>query len=569
MDVIAKPPSLPRSPAPTRLEEARSTIWLLDDSPTETEIIRSALAPTCLVSTFTDGATLLEALGHLPPPDVVVLDWELPGLSGIDVCQYLRSNRATEALPVLLLTTHQAAEDVVQGLEAGANDYVFKPFRAMELMARVHALARWSKLRKQTLADEQERRLLAEDALAVVRAAEERARRAEAERARLLEREQRARRDVEALAQALRDSEARLRAALLAANIGTWRVDLKTDLDTRDAGLNRILGLEAEESTQLRDDFLARVHPEDRSRFERAFQRTIDTHDLFAEECRILLPDGSVRWIRNQGHVLLNERGEPTHLTGATADLTEQRRLEAEARQRAEFERQLIGIVSHDLRNPLSAITLTADALRRQIADERHQRGIHRIHSSAERATRMIHDLLDFTRARHGRGIPIQRKAMDLHEVVRGVVDEARASRVDRSIEVDLTGNGLGEWDPDRLAQVVSNLLGNALQYSPPGTPVRVEAEGEEHAVVLGVHNAGAPIPDDLLPRIFEPLERGAELLSQEGRSVGLGLYIVRHLVLAHAGTVGVQSTAMTGTTFTVRLPRRPPAERGEPASPR
>jgi signal transduction histidine kinase len=378
---------------------------------------------------------LIEALGHHLPPDVVVLDWEVPGLSGIEVCEYLRSNQATEALPVLLLTSHQSADDVVRGLEAGANDYVFKPFRPVELVARVHALVRRDKLRKQALGDERARRLLAEDTLAVVQAAEERARRAEAERTHHLEREQQARREVEALA--------------------------------------------------------------------------------------------------------------------------------AETRRQAEFERQLIGIVSHDLRNPLSAIALTASALERQADEERLTRGIQRIILATDRATRMIRDLLDFTRTRHGGSLPIHTTATDLHELVRAIVDEAQASRPGRSIEVAQSGNGTGEWDKDRLAQVLSNLIANALQYSPPDTPVRVETQGEENTLVLKVHNSGAPIPQELLPRIFEPMERGAGLTDEAGHNIGLGLYIVRHLVLAHAGTVEVHSTAAEGTTFMVRLPRSRPVAQG------
>jgi len=132
----------------------RPIIWLLDDSKTETEVIRSTLAPTCRVSTFTDGTTLVEALTHQPLPDLMVLDWEMPGLSGLEVCEYLRTHPPTATLPVLLLTVHQGTEDVVRGLEAGANDYVFKPFRPAELAARVHALARWDQLRKQALSDE-------------------------------------------------------------------------------------------------------------------------------------------------------------------------------------------------------------------------------------------------------------------------------------------------------------------------------------------------------------------------------------------------------------------------------
>ena len=416
-------------------EAPRPALWVLDDSPTETEAIRAALGASFLVSHYRDGASLIEALDRLPPPVAVVLDWELPGLSGIEVCEYLRSNPATETLPVLLLTVHQATEDVERGLEAGANDYVFKPFRPMELAARAQALVRREKRRKQVLAEEQTRRVLAEDALEVVRAAEERAWRAEAERAQLLEREQQARRAVEAL--------------------------------------------------------------------------------------------------------------------------------EAETRRRADFERQLIGIVSHDLRNPLSAILLTASRMERKATDERQKREVERIRVSAERATRMIRDLLDFTQARQGNGIAIQRKTTDLHEVVRAVVDEAQVTHVERTIEVAQRGNGTGHWDSDRLAQVVANLLGNALQYSPAGTLVRVELQDEGESLLLRVHNTGAPIPQELLPRIFEPMERGAAILYEAGRSIGLGLYIVRHVVLAHAGTVNVHSSATEGTSFTVRLPRSPPVAQG------
>ncbi|WP_224364056.1 hybrid sensor histidine kinase/response regulator [Hyalangium versicolor] len=416
-------------------ESVRPTIWLLDDSPTETDVIRAALSPSCDVTSFTDGATLLEALGRSPPPDVVVLDWEVPGLSGIEVCEYLRSDRATTALPVLLLTSHHSPEDVARGMEAGANDYVFKPFRSVEFVARVRGLARRGLMQRRALSDERARRVLAEEALEVAQVAEQQAWTMEAERSRLLEQSQ----------QTQRDAEAR----------------------------------------------------------------------------------------------------------------------EAKTLQRADFERRLIGIVSHDLRNPLSAIGLTASNLVRQAPDERLRRGLERILLSVERANRMIRDLLDFTRARQGSGILIERKSSDLHTLVRAVVDEVRTVHPKRSIVVVQSGSGGGEWDPDRLEQVITNLLVNALHYSPPDTPVRVETQGYGDRVVLEVHNSGEPIDPELLPRIFEPLERGSSLADQSGRSIGLGLYIVRHLVEAHGGSASVRSTATEGTAFTVVLPIRPSAEQG------
>ncbi|RKG96028.1 ATP-binding protein, partial [Corallococcus sp. CA047B] len=110
--------------------------------------------------------------------------------------------------------------------------------------------------------------------------------------------------------------------------------------------------------------------------------------------------------------------------------------------------------------------------------------------------------------------------------------------------------------DPDRLSQVVQNLITNALKYSPEDTAVLVETRGEADAVVLSVHNQGAPIPPERLKALFQPLQRGTEEVDTAGRSVGLGLYIVQSIVDAHGGHIGVQSTAEVGTTFTVRLSR-------------
>ncbi|HEX8819960.1 MAG TPA: ATP-binding protein, partial [Archangium sp.] len=117
-------------------------------------------------------------------------------------------------------------------------------------------------------------------------------------------------------------------------------------------------------------------------------------------------------------------------------------------------------------------------------------------------------------------------------------------------------------WDPDRLGQVVQNLVTNALKYSPGDTPVRIETHAENGDVVLSVHNEGAPIPAERLGRIFQPLQRATGDVDKAGRSIGLGLYIVKQVVDAHGGTVWVESTAEAGTTFTMRLPRHPSTAR-------
>lgn len=138
------------------------------------------------------------------------------------------------------------------------------------------------------------------------------------------------------------------------------------------------------------------------------------------------------------------------------------------------------------------------------------------------------------------------------------VIDEARAGQPDRELRLDGAGESRGEWDPDRLAQLLANLVRSALSYSAPGTPVRVGWRGAADTVVLEVENRGPPIPPALLPRLYEPFRRGAAAGARAPRGLGLGLFISREIVRAHGGTIGARSTA-DATVFTVTLPRRVP----------
>jgi len=219
----------------------------------------------------------------------------------------------------------------------------------------------------------------------------------------------------------------------------------------------------------------------------------------------------------------------------------------------------LIGIVSHDLRNPLNVIVLGAAMLVRQEGlDEKSTNTARRILSSAERATRMIRDLLDFTQARLGGGIPVERKRLDLYFHAAQVAEELESIHSERSIQLSRDGNTEGDWDPGRVEQVVGNLVANALAYSPPGTKVSVRVRGEEHWVFLEVHNWGEPIPPERLPRLFQPFSRGLGKPELQSRSIGLGLYIVDNVVRAHGGQVEATSSKEAGTTFRVRLARQP-----------
>ncbi|MFS2158120.1 ATP-binding protein [Pseudomonas sp. Pseusp122] len=226
----------------------------------------------------------------------------------------------------------------------------------------------------------------------------------------------------------------------------------------------------------------------------------------------------------------------------------------AEAQVRASFAEQMVGIVSHDLRNPLTAIRMATGLLNEDNPGPQQSRLLGHIAKSAERAQRMITDLLDFTQARVGSGISVNPAPIDLHALVGQCLDELRMTFADRQIVHAASGLGPCIADSDRLFQLLGNLVGNAMAYGAPDGVVRVTSTIDDNGFSLAVHNSGEPIPEPVLGRLFEPMVRGVEA-KDEARSVGLGLFIVREIAKAHQGDVRVVSNAEGGTSFIVRWP--------------
>lgn len=225
------------------------------------------------------------------------------------------------------------------------------------------------------------------------------------------------------------------------------------------------------------------------------------------------------------------------------------------AAQTDRFRDQFIGVLSHDLRTPLAAITVGAPLLAAaEDNPQRRSRVVARIISSAQRMERMIGDLLDLTRARLGGSIPLTRLPGDLRQVCEEAVIEIQAGQPDAVVLFSAAGDLRGDWDADRLAQMLSNLLGNALRYG-DGTPVTLTGHEDGELVTLAVHNGGAPIPRDVLGSVFEPLTRGRGE-RRAGGGIGLGLFIARAIASAHQGDIQVRSSSDAGTTFTVKLPK-------------
>jgi signal transduction histidine kinase len=251
-------------------------------------------------------------------------------------------------------------------------------------------------------------------------------------------------------------------------------------------------------------------------------------------------------------------RGE--RLKCQALEIAEHRRIQEQFLRAAELEQQLVGIVGHDVRTPLSAILATAQAQLASCQLEPAQRtAFERVARGGERIRQIADLLLDFTRVRLGGGISVSRRPGELNALCRGVADELQAAHPGRALQCDFSPSGLqGEWDLDRLAQVLANLLDNAFKHGAEDRPVRLSTQEQgEESVLVEVHNHGPPIPEDLLPVIFEPFRRGETAGGELHRtSLGLGLYIAQDIVRAHGGSLSVHSTEEEGTTFRVCLSR-------------
>lgn len=225
-----------------------------------------------------------------------------------------------------------------------------------------------------------------------------------------------------------------------------------------------------------------------------------------------------------------------------------------------------LAILGHDLRNPLAALKLGAFVLSRsKTLDVSSTKMAEGMIGTADQMDGLILDLLDFALSRMGHGIPIVAAPMNLEPLCRSSVAEMRTAHPLRMIRCSSHGDLDGTWDSRRLWQVVSNLLGNALQYGAGDTPVDLIATGEGDEVRLTVHNEGEPIAPDRVDSLFQPMSRqGHQGMVQRPGNIGLGLYIVREIVTAHGGSVNVVSTRDGGTDFTVCLPRHagPPPTR-------
>lgn len=334
--------------------------------------------------------------------------------------------------------------------------------------------------------------------------------------------------------QAQRDA-ARLSLAIEASGAGTWSVDTARRHVQAGERFRVFFGLEGNDWPLT--VWLERFKPEDAKRLAAALDE--GSVALQAE-----LVGASSRWVELRGR---REDGG-TSIFGTVLDITETKA--AEARTLAMKDR-LMGIASHDLKNPLSAVKMGAMLLSKSAAlEEKDRRVVQHISTSAERMTRLISQLLDLTRVRLGGGIPLERKPLDLKPLVDGIVEEARLGS-GKPVEAQ-TQSAQVEADPDRVQQVISNLVGNALTHGDASKPILVTLGAPEGHVEVAVQNWGPVIPAALLEQLFEPFVQGGRTTTREG--LGLGLFISREVMHAHGGTLSATSSPEGVTRFIARF---------------
>jgi PAS domain S-box-containing protein len=361
----------------------------------------------------------------------------------------------------------------------------------------------------------------------------------------------------------LRRTEERLRLAVEAGRLGVWYGDLPLHKLDCSPGIKRYLGIPLE-ATVTMDLFYEGIHPDDRAHVRRAVETATAYGTDFDVEYRVIaLTDlGRSAWVQAIGRCFRDGHGRPHHFDGIIRDITAEK-LEKEERAHLLKElseanllrERLLGIVVHDLKSPLAAVDMTAKLLREDLDDEDSLHSVDRILRGVSRMKRLIDQLLDFARIRAHGGMPVVPGSVDLTQLCSQVVDELRAANPEVTIALSADGDCWGQWDADRLSQVVANVLANAVQHGSGELAVRVSGAGED--VTVTVHNRGEPIPAHLLPVLFDPFRQGERREKGQRQSVGLGLYIAQQIVLAHQGLIEVRSPDGDGTTVVIRLPRR------------
>ncbi len=656
-------------------ERRKPIVWIVDDSSLERAAARRALASDYDFEEFVDGTEVVERLANTTtPPNLVLLDWVMPNMSGDEVCRFVRTNERLAELPIILFTASRIeTEHIVQGLSLGANDYVPKPFAPEELRARVLAVLR-GKEHRDAATRERTRlsainrlgralfeagsnigeildKLLASlhglvadgcaiillpgelppitaalhgkdpsgkdlsaiatlaDPMTYAFASSEDARsqlpplyhpyiqryglrglailpfpvRGPVQGVVTLTRDGKSqpfdRDDLAAIETCIeyaslavqnamrfeteRLARARLNAVLHHAPIGIVVADTDGRIELVNSTAARLVdGIDRAATFDAVYELGAWAREDGTPISREAWGTARETSGALPRVRLLFTAPGGRQRVLSIATVTRNDVDQLAGTLTTMADVTVEQEMAIERERIAAFQEQMLGIVGHDLRNPLGAIMTGSEVIYEYARDmPKIQTVVKRVQSSTRRMTSIVAQLLDVTRARLGDGIPLVRTEVMLGTIVENVVEESRAAFPKAIIQLSMM-EIRGMWDADRLAQVISNLVTNAIQYGAPGAPVRVTVTKNDDTATIAVANALAdkPIPNERLAVLFEPYRRGAGSDVSHRGGLGLGLYISHEIVRAHKGRLRAHSSVEEGTVFTVELPLTTPS---------
>ncbi len=481
------------------------------------------------VEAVSNGQAALDAARRGPLPDLILTDIMMPGLDGFTLLRELRADPAMAGLLVILLSARAGEEARIEGLAAGADDYLIKPFSARELRARVDGAINLGRQRRD--AAERERDLRAEIATERGRAA-------------------------------LQQSEQRLAFALKAGRMGSWELDLVTGhLDASDI-FRAHYGLSASDPVGTRDDLLGRVHPDDLELRRAVVSHAVETGEPLELEYRTVWPNGHVAWVQFRGQAVFADNGTPLRLIGVSLDVTARKQAEAEQKrlieekeqQRRELERSNADLerfayaASHDLKAPLRAISHLAQWISDDVgptANPETTENIELMLSRVARMQRLLDGLLAYARVGRIRG------ASDDVDIAEVVADIAAMLAPPAGFVIDFEGErSVMRVGRIPIQVVLENLIGNGLKHHDLAQGrITVAMRPVGGMTEFRVSDDGPGIAAQFHERIFEIFQT---LVSRdEFESNGIGLAIVKKIVETHGGQIRVESAPPArGTTF-------------------
>ncbi len=488
-------------------DNRKARIILADDNADMRDYIRRLLLPHCDVEAVQDGEAALNA-ARRQTPDLVLSDVMMPKMDGFKFLSAFRNDPNLQSIPVILLSARAGGDAKIEGLQAGADDYLTKPFSAHELLARVKTNLDLARLRREVVDSE-------------------------------------------------REQKERLQAAMSASKTGTFRWDIQSNALDWDKNLDSLFGLPPGETLRSLEDFIATIHPEEQAAVISLCEQCATQATDFDMEFRVVWPDGSIHWLDDKGKTYMDEHGKPLYITGACVDITErklaQEKLKIKNEQLIKINNDLDNFIytaSHDLKAPVSNLEGLFKKLLSEI-DLKDDLLVLKsmIEKSFERFKNTINDLTEITKVQ--KGDSGETEVIRLSEIVDDLKLEIKdqIEKYNAEIQAEFAVPEL-RFSRKNLRSIIYNIISNAIKYSAPERKpvVKISTEKQNDFVVLAISDNGLGLSLKNQTKMFTMFKR----FHDHVEGTGIGLYIVKRIIDNAGGKIEIESEVGKGSTFKV-----------------